>query len=220
MLEHGKAIDIEVGRAAMALARTLWGETARALAELVDRPGEERDALRRWHILQTEPRQEKQVESFLVDKRFKVFLPTELKLVRSGVRRLILQRIQPMFPGYVFVRFNRLIDGPRTAVIHRAPGIRAVHSFLEMNGDLATVDDAELAIVEQISKQLMIPFRAPVAPNAHFATGETVKVLEGPFANFWGVVSRIEGQERIKVLVSLFGRATLASFKASQIEAA
>lgn len=72
--------------------------------------------------------------------------------------------------------------------------------------------------VENLTKQLQEGTKV-VAPKVHYEEGETVRVSEGPFANFNGTVEEVkEERQKLRVLVSIFGRSTPVELDFSQVE--
>lgn len=114
------------------------------------------------------------------------------------------------FPGYVVVR-TVLNDETWSLVRNTAK----VTGFLGPGGKPSPIPDHE---AERIRHQMEEGIEHP-KPSIAFVSGDTVRVSEGPFASFSGVVEEVdESKGRLKVSVSIFGRATPVELEYSQVE--
>lgn len=170
----------------------------------------------RWYIIHAYSNFEKKVaesieeqakQKGLWDYFEKILVPTEKVVeVRRG-RKVDAER--KFFPGYVLVRAE-LTD----AVFSLIKNTPKVTGFL---GDSRPVpiSDAE---AERILMQIQEGVERP-RPSVAFEIGEQVRVADGPFASFNGVVQEVdEERSRLKVEVSIFGRATPVDLEFSQVE--
>ncbi len=114
------------------------------------------------------------------------------------------------FPGYVLVRM-RLSDQTRRLVLD----VPRVLGFVGTEGDPSPITDEEAGrVLNQIREGVERP-----RPAVIFEIGENVRVGDGPFTSFNGVVEEIdEERSRVKVSVSIFGRATPVELEYSQVE--
>lgn len=159
---------------------------------------------RRWHVLLIEPQQERRVAVYLTAYRFKVYLPTIPYRTTRGCRRVKVEVERPMFPGYLFIRFDPdLDDGKRRQRIDIAQGVR---EFMKLDGEHAIISEADLLRVEQEEKYQHDPTRR-AAVRFGYDQGEMVRVTDGPFQGFNGTIGQLDDRGRIKVLLSLLGRA-------------
>lgn len=120
------------------------------------------------------------------------------------------------FPGYIFVHMH--LD---TETWHIVNDTQRVSGFVSTGrndpGSVKPVPDHEMA---GVTKQMEEGTARP-APKQRFEEGETVRVTEGPFANFNGTVDEVNmDKSKLRVLVSIFGRATPVELDFSQVEKA
>ncbi len=161
----------------------------------------------RWYIVHAYSNFEKKVsESIreqakqrgLEDLFEQILVPTEKVVeVRRG-RKVDTER--KFFPGYVLVKMN-LTD----EAFHLIKNTPKVTGFLGADNKPMPISEAEaMRILHQVQEGVERP-----KPSMSFEIGENVRVADGPFASFSGVVEEIdEGRSRVKVAVSIFGRAT------------
>src|SRR6187397_2862800 len=114
------------------------------------------------------------------------------------------------FPGYVLVKMD-LTD----EVYHLIKNTPKVTGFLGTDKKPMSISDAEAdRILHQVQEGIERP-----KPAVSFEVGEQVRVSDGPFASFNGVVEEVdEGRSRVKVAVSIFGRATPVELEFGQVE--
>ena len=115
-----------------------------------------------------------------------------------------------LFPGYVLVKMA--LNDETWSLVRNTP---KVTGFLGQGGKPMPVPDVE---AERIRSQMQEASEHP-QPSVMFVPGETVRVSEGPFASFSGVVEEVdELKNRLKVSVSIFGRATPMELEFSNVE--
>ncbi|HEX2479662.1 MAG TPA: transcription termination/antitermination protein NusG [Geminicoccaceae bacterium] len=114
------------------------------------------------------------------------------------------------FPGYVLVKME-LTD----ETWHLVRNTAKVTGFLSSGGRPVPIPDAE---AERILRQMQEGIEHP-RPLVTFMSGDQVRVVDGPFSSFNGLVEDVdEGKGRLKVSVSIFGRATPVELEYSQVE--
>ncbi len=171
----------------------------------------------RWYIVHAYSNFEKKVsESIreqasqrgLADKFEEILVPTEQVVeIRRG-RKINSER--KFFPGYVLVKCD-LTD----EVYHLIKNTPKVTGFLGADKRPMPIPDHE---ADRIKGQVADGVERPKAA-IRFEIGENVRVADGPFASFNGVVEEVdESRSRVKVAVSIFGRATPVDLEFGQVE--
>ena len=170
-----------------------------------------------WYIVQTFSGFEKKVSETineiiqkkkLSEKITDVLVPVhEITEVKRGKR---VQRKKKYFPSYVLVKMEMSKE-----LYHMIKDIQKVTGFLGAAGAPARVSDKEIdKILGNIKEGSLVP-----EPIISFEIGEQVKVCEGPFASFTGLVEEVdEEKSRLKVSVSIFGRPTPIELEYNQVE--
>jgi transcriptional antiterminator NusG len=173
--------------------------------------------MKNWYILQTFSSFEQKVADTLKDiikkkelgdKIEDVLVPVhEVTEVKRGKR---VQRKKKYFPSYVLVKMEM-----NKELYHMIKNIQKVTGFLGSAGTPAPVSDSEIdKILGNIKEGSLVP-----EPSITFDVGEQVKVCEGPFASFTGLVEEVdEEKSRLKVSVSIFGRPTPVELEYNQVE--
>ena len=180
-----------------------------------NRPGQ-------WFVVHTQSGYEKKVKSNLEariqsmnmeEKIFEVAIPMEDVVEFKGGRKVVTQK--KVFPGYLLVR--AVMDDNSWYVIRNTPGVtgfvgqgrhgqkptpltrREVETFLSSKGEGETT-------------------AKPAKPRLEYDMGESVRVKEGPFADFSGQIVEINADQlKLKVLVNIFGRETPVELEFGQV---
>jgi len=176
-----------------------------------------------WFVVHTLAGQELKVKESL-EKRIKaeemqeyieeVLVPMEKIVDVRGGKKTVSTR--KLYPGYVFLRMklldenNRVIDRP-WYFIRETQGIIG---FVGGDRPAPTADEEIESIKAQISESEDVE-----KPKVNFEVGETVKINDGPFLNFSGVIEEIEPERgKLKVTVNIFGRNTPVELEYWQVE--
>ena len=173
------------------------------------------DTGRRWYVIHTYSGYENKVKTNLEhriqsmdmgDKIFQVLVPTEEEIeIKNGKRHPVERKI---FPGYVLVEM--VMSDDSWYVVRNTPGVT---SFVGSGNKPTELTETEVrAILRQIKLD------APKYKVA-FTKGEAVRVTDGPFTDLHGVVDEVNPERnKVKVLVSIFGRETPVELDFLQIE--
>lgn len=140
-----------------------------------------------------------------------VEVPTEkVTEVRRGKK---IQSDRKFFPGYVLAKLEM-----NDQVYHLVKNTPKVTGFLGASGKPQPISEAEAARI--LNTKAEAEAAAPkTRKKVSFEIGDSVKVLDGPFASFSGLVEEIDfDRARVKVSVSIFGRATPVELDFEQIE--
>jgi len=171
----------------------------------------------RWYIVHAYSNFEKKVadsiresagQRNLADRFEEILVPTEHVVeVRRG-RKVNTER--KFFPGYVLVKCD-LTDSV-FSLIKNTP---KVTGFLGADNKPMPISEEEaMRIKGQVAEGVERP-----KPTVSFEVGETVRVADGPFASFNGLVEEVdEARSRLKVAVSIFGRPTPVELEFAQVE--
>jgi transcription termination/antitermination protein NusG len=174
--------------------------------------------IRKWYVLRTFSGHEKKVKQYLeselerlglTEKLDEIMIPTETVFeMRAGKKRT---REKTFFPGYLLI--HAILD---KQVKHIISGVPSVVGFLttgdvptplrpdEVNRIMGKIDEAR-----EMGEQPEIPFQS----------GDAVKVIDGPFNNFNGMVEEVYPDKmKVKVMVSIFGRKTPLELDYLQVE--
>jgi transcriptional antiterminator NusG len=150
---------------------------------------------------------EQRIETMgMKDKIFDVVIPTQEEIeVKDGKRRTVERHI---FPGYVLV--NMALSEESWYVVRNTPGVTG---FVGMGNNPTPLRPEEVA---QIVKRMEA--EAPTV-KVSFKVGERVRIVDGPFNDFRGVVSEIDMERtKVRVMVSFFGRETPVELDFLQVE--
>jgi len=160
---------------------------------------------RQWYVIHTYSGYENKVKTNLEhriesmgvqDKIFQIVIPTEEEVeIKDGQRRTVQKKV---FPGYVLVEM--ILSDDSWYVVRNTPGVTG---FVGSGNRPTPLQDSE---VKAILKQMKM--ETPKV-KVSFSKGERIKVVDGPFVDFLGVVDEINPERgKVRVLVSMFGRET------------
>ncbi|MBU6081137.1 MULTISPECIES: transcription termination/antitermination protein NusG [Allobacillus] len=153
---------------------------------------------------------EKRIESMgMEDKIFRVIVPEEEETeVKNGKRKTSLKKV---FPGYVLTEMIMTDDS--WFVVRNTPGVTG---FVGSTGAGQKPTPLLPEESERILKRMGVKEQVP---EIDFELKETVRVTEGPFANFTGTIENIDTDKlKVKVHVNMFGRETPVELDFNQIE--
>jgi transcription termination/antitermination protein NusG len=172
---------------------------------------------KRWYVIHAYSNFEKKVaESIreqakqrgLADLFDEILVPIEkVTEVRRGKK---VDAERKFFPGYVLARMDMTDEA-----FHLIKNTPKVTGFLGADNKPMAISDTEAArIIHQVQEGIERP-----KPSVSFEVGEQVRVSDGPFASFNGIVEEVDdARSRLKVAVSIFGRATPVELEFGQVE--
>jgi transcriptional antiterminator NusG len=210
------------GQAAAAEPAEAVGDEVITADELLERPPAESpyDRPGRWFVVHTQSGYEKKVKQNLEarivsmnaeDAIYEVVIPMEDYVDFRNGKRIVAQR--KMFPGYLLVR--AALDDQAWFVIRNTPGVTG---FVGQGAKPSPLPrrDVEAFLMPKGGTEEQVAQRAK--PRLEYEIGETVRVKEGPFADFSGEVIELnEDQLKLKVLVNIFGRETPVELEFSKV---
>ena len=195
-----------------------WGEDEEEAEPVVvespyDRPG-------RWYVVHTYSGYENKVRSNMgnvvasrgiEDRVYEVVIPMEDVVEFKGGKKVTVQK--KVFPGYLLVRCD--LDDDTWGAIRNTPGVTG---FVGPGTKPTPLSRREVENILQVKVEGTETARKPGRPRLEYELDETVRVKEGPFADFSGQIAEInEDQLKLKVLVNIFGRETPVELEFSQV---
>lgn len=171
----------------------------------------------RWYVVHAHTNFEKKVAQAIREQAdqkgygeaiTEIMVPTEdVVEVRRGARHNVERKI---YPGYVLVKME--LSDETWSMIKNVP---KVTGFLGGSGRPVPISEKEaMTILQQVEEGVARP-----KSTLSFDTGESVRVTDGPFNSFAGTVEEVDYEKsRLKVSVSIFGRATPVDLDFSQVE--
>jgi transcription termination/antitermination protein NusG len=172
---------------------------------------------KKWYVVHTQTGCENRVRESLAarasssgkeDMFGEVLIPTEqVSEVKDGQKKITERKF---YPGYVLVEMELTDD--TWYIVKNTPGISGFVG--SGNKPIPLADNEVSAIVEQQEEKKTKP-----QPKVIFETGESVRVKEGAFANFNGTIEEVNPHKgKLKVMVTIFGRATPVELEYWQVE--
>lgn len=135
-----------------------------------------------WYVIYTIPRNEKKVYSELSKRAVEVFLPLQKVVRQWGTRK---QKLEvPLFPNYLFISASK-------AMLWSVLSVKGVVRFISFNGAPAIISNTQMEVIKKI-----ISNDGEVSDRSLFATGDHVRVKNGPFAGLEGKVLDVKGRIR------------------------
>ncbi len=173
--------------------------------------------MKKWYIIHSQTGSEDKVKraienriafSGLQEHVSEIVIPTEqISEIRRGRKRVSQRKF---FPGYILIKMD--LDDAIYSVIKGTPGVTGFIGAGKRPTPLSQ-DEAE-NILKKIEETHVKP-----SPKVVFEKGEQVRVTQGPFINFNGIIDEVYPEKgKLKVSVSIFGRATPVELEYWQVE--
>lgn len=173
--------------------------------------------MKNWYVVHTQTGSEEKVKTYLENRLIteglqdlitKIIIPTEqISEVRAGKKRISQRKF---FPGYLLLEME--LDEKTYLFIKKTPGVTG---FIGLGKRPMPLPQAE---VENILKRTEETQVKP-SPKVVFEKGEQVRIKDGPFVNFNGTIEEVRPEKgKLKVSVSIFGRATPVELEYWQVE--
>ncbi len=175
----------------------------------------------KWYTVHTYSGHENKARLALLDRIKKasleplfgeVLIPTEsvVEMVK-GQKRTTTRKF---YPGYMFVQMD--LSDEAYHLVKNTPKITGFLGAEKGNKPIPVPESEIAAINTQMTEGAIKP-----KPKVLFEEGETIRVIDGPFSNFSGIVEEVRPEkQKVRVLVSIFGRATPVELDFSQVEKA
>jgi len=172
---------------------------------------------KQWFVLRVASGQEDRVRRGLEarvkakgfeEKISRILVPTEtVTEMKSGRKRTIKRKI---YPGYVIVEME--MEEPAWFLVRETPG---VGDFIGSHGKPEPMSEAEVAkLLGQVAKETEKP-----RVKIEFAKGDAVKITEGPFENYDGVIDEVDAKKgSVHVIITVFNRPTSVELGYWQVE--
>ncbi|OGL44134.1 MAG: transcription termination/antitermination factor NusG [Candidatus Schekmanbacteria bacterium RBG_16_38_11] len=172
---------------------------------------------KKWYVVHTYSGFENKVKAAIEElvkkqhfeeKIFRVLVPSEnVTNLRKGVKVVTSRKF---FPGYVLIEME--LDEDTWHIIKNVP---KVTGFLGGSKTPASLREEEIDKI--LNQEVAGVSRSKLKDR--FTKGEAVRIIDGPFENFTGVVEEVNMEkERVKVMVSIFGRSTPVEFEFLQVD--
>ena len=152
--------------------------------------------MKQWYLVQLKPNSFRLAERNLQRQGFETFLPLQEISRRKNSR--FTADFRPLFPGYMFVCFE--INAPLWHKINSTIGVSRLVTFANQYKPIP------LNLISNL--MLRCNKEGKLLPPKKLNTGDSIKILNGPFANFVTSVERIDARQRIWVLMEFMGQRT------------
>lgn len=169
----------------------------------------------KWYVVHTYSGHENKVAAtlkqrieseHLKDQILEILVPMQDKIEIKGGKKAEVK--EKLFPGYILVKM--VLNDVSWLTVRTTPGVTA---FVGMGNKPTPISDAEVATIVKFTKE-----QTPLYKQV-FAADDTVKIVDGPFAEFIGKVDSVDSERgKVKVLVSIFGRETPVELDFLQVQ--
>lgn len=179
-------------------------------------PSEPKNPLMKWYVVHTHSGMEnkakkslqERIEQYGMEDKFgEILLPTEtVEHVKNNVRRV---QSRKCLPGYMIVEME--LNNETSQLVR---GTSKIAGFVGGSKMPMPISKGEAERMMQLSKGIK-----KTVVSMEFSEGESIKVIDGPFANFQGTIDEVKADKsKLRVFVSIFGRSTPVELDFSQVE--
>jgi transcription termination/antitermination protein NusG len=173
----------------------------------------------KWYVVRVISGQEKKIRQFietevrragLQDFLAQILIPSEkVYQIRKGKK---ISKEQSLYPGYLFIEASLVGELPH--IIDNVPGV--IYFLGEKGGNAVPLSSQEVLRIKGKVDELA---ESEEELNIPFELGESVKVIDGPFNTFSGIIEEVnEEKKKLKVIVKIFGRKTPVELSYMQVE--
>ncbi|TYB30662.1 MAG: transcription termination/antitermination factor NusG [Candidatus Mcinerneyibacterium aminivorans] len=171
----------------------------------------------KWYVVNVLVGKEKKIKKLLKERIRKenlsehfeeIYIPSEkIKKKSRGKQKEVNQRI---FPGYILVRMEM-----NDKTWHVVKNTNGIGGFVSAESEPMTLSDEKVSKIKNESEDR----RSTLQKKTDFRVGEKVRIIDGPFASFNGVVENILSEKsKLRVMVSIFGRKTPVELDYDQVK--
>jgi transcriptional antiterminator NusG len=173
---------------------------------------------KKWYVVHTYSGYEEKVKRDLEENIKKngmeayfgdIIVPSEVVMER--IKGQVKRSQRTVFPGYILV--NMVMNKDTWYLVRHTPKVTGFVGYDKMNPTPLPEEEVKeiLALVQE--------GKARVRPKVRFEKGDSIKVIDGPFTNFTGVIEEIKAEKgKAKILLNIFGRTTPVELDFMQIE--
>ena len=166
----------------------------------------------KWYVLHTLSSHEMKVKKIIETQKLKwsegsmigqIKIPTlDMAELYHGKKRIVKKKFMP---GYVFIEIDMTDE-----LMHKIRNVVGVMGFVGTDAKPQVLTEEEIqSLFAEMGDAVSNASEEKVAPRILFAQGETVKIIDGPFANFQGIIDEVNVEKgKLRVRVEIFGRST------------
>ncbi len=148
-----------------------------------------------WFLIYTKPRKEDLAHKNLNNQGFSTYLPLLEKLKRKRNRNAL--SIEPLFPRYLFIQLNLGLDN--ISSIRSTPGVSKLVSFGQYPTKLPN------GFIECLRNSEDAQRKVHISDENQIRLGDTVEIMDGPFAGYISKIHAISGKDRVQILMDILG---------------
>lgn len=160
-----------------------------------------------WYLAASKPKQETRAIQNLLNQGINAYSPMmNVEKLRANKKHIVLEA---MFTGYVFINLS-----PEDDLWHKVKSTRGIRDWVRFAGNAAKLP---VNLVESFIQQEKSS--APITVKSYFNSGESVRILSGPFKGLTGIYQTSSGEERSIILLNFLGKENALKVENQQITA-